>query len=250
MLKRLFLLSLVLGHSWSVLSSSNAVIRGAGDPQRYPTAPKEGKWVKEKSSNGFTIYTRDGVKTDILPIKAEGVINAPIDRILEVLRRVDGSERWTPDLIKKTTLQDLGPRAAITYSLTDMPWPIYDRRLILHNELLLDKKKELLFVMAKTVSFNGAPQPKKTIEAFIGYANMGFRPVSKDSTYVELTAFIDPRGSIPSWIINFYQISWPVGFFKALEKEASKEEIVIRPGLKEMLVDLLKIMQWDTKTFD
>ena len=231
-------------------ASSPAVLKKEDKVVAYPREPGSGKWVKEKEEDGFSIYTKEEAKTEILPIKAEGVVNAPIDRILEVLRRVDGSEKWTPDLLQKITLKDINPRTAITYSLSNMPWPVYDRRLTLHNELLLDKEKELLFVMAKSVNYPGAPQPKRTIEAFMGYANMGFRPVSKDKTYVELTAYIDPKGSIPSWIINFYQLSWPVKFFNALEKEASRPDIVIRPGLKTMLVELLKIMQWDIKTFD
>lgn len=249
MLKRLFVafapVSLLL-----LLSSGNPTLKSGHSTTGYPRELGAGTWVKEKAKDGFTVYSREGAKTDILPIRAEGTVNAPIDRILEALRRVEGSEVWTPDLIKKTTLEDQGPRAAITYSLTNMPWPVYDRRLILHNELKLDKEKELLFVMARSVHFPSAPKPKRTVEAFIGYANMGFRPLAKDKTYVELTAFIDPRGSIPSWIINFYQMAWPITFFKALEKQAQKESIVIRPGLKAMLVDLLKVMRWDIKTFD
>lgn len=211
----------------------------------------DGKWKKERERRGFTVYTRDPseVETDILPIKVEGIIDAPIEFIMENLRTVEGSETWTPDLLLKTTLKDLGPRAAITYSLTDMPWPVYDRRLVLHNKLHLDKERRLLFVLSKTVEHDKAPKPDRTIEAFVGYSNMGFRPVSKDRTYVELTAFIDPRGSIPSWIINFYQKSWPIDFLKAIEVRANKHQKPLRPGLQSMLDDLLKEMKWDQKTY-
>ncbi len=227
---------------WSLLASSPAILQAL---------PKEqGRWVKDKVTKGYTIYLREGARTEILPIKVEGVLNAPIDVIMETLRQVDGSEEWTPDLIKKSTLEDIGPRAAITYSLTDMPWPIYDRRLILHNELYLDKKKKLLFVISKTVPFRNAPAPKKTIEAFVGYSNMGFRPVDLDKTYVELTAFIDPRGSIPSWIINFYQKSWPIKFLEALEARSKTHRVKLRKGLLPMLEGLLKEMKWQKGEFD
>ncbi|MEC7275295.1 MAG: START domain-containing protein [Bdellovibrionota bacterium] len=211
----------------------------------------DGKWEKSRIRRGFTIYVRDreAAKSDILPIKVEGIINAPIASIMENLRTVEGSEDWTPDLLKKTTLKDLGPREAITYSLTDMSWPVYDRTLILHNKLHLDKERKLLFVLSKTVPHKKAPQPERTIEAFVGYSNMGFRPVSRNKTYVELTAFIDPRGSIPSWLINFYQTSWPVDFLEAVEKRANEHNNPLRPGLQTMLDELLSLMKWDGETY-
>lgn len=224
----------------------------ASDGPELRSIPKsEGaKWVKEKEVDGYTTYQNIGAQTDILPLKVEGVLNAPIDSIMEHLRQVDGSEKWTPDLLTKITLKDLGPRTAITYSLTDMPWPVYDRKLILHNQLYLDKERKLLFIFSKSVPFKGAPIPKRSIEAHVGYANMGFRPIDHDRTYVELTAFIDPKGSLPAWLINFYQKSWPMKFLKALEARCQTHPVKLRKGLQPMLKDLLKLMNWDINYFD
>lgn len=207
-------------------------------------------WVKTRTKKGFSVFKRKDAKTDILPIKVEGVLNASIDHIMENLRNIETQKNWTPDLLEKTTLKDLGPKAALTYSLSDMPWPVYDRTLILHNELKLDKKRKLLFVLSKTVPYENPPRPKRTIEAFVGYSNMGFRPVSKDQTYVELTAFIDPKGSIPSFLINFYQSSWPIEFLAALESVSQKQQVELRPGLKIMLKGLLEEMGWKGDEFD
>lgn len=215
-----------------------------------PRVVDDGGWKEERVRRGYKVFTRKNQEKGILPIKVTGVLDAPIDYIMEALRDVEGQKEWTPDLLEKTTLKDLGPRIAITYSLTDMPWPIYDRRLVLHNELLLDKDRKLLFVLSKSVGHSGSPTPKKTIEAFVGYSNMGFRPIDQNKTYVELTAFIDPKGSIPTWIINFYQQGWPIEFLEALEERAQKNPKALRPGLREMLAELLKLMKLDEKMFD
>lgn len=220
---------------------AEAEIRGVVD---------DGGWKEHKHKEGYTIYVRKKKSSGILPIKVTGVLEAPIDFIMESLRDVEGQVKWTPDLLKKYTLKDLGPKAAITYSLTNMPWPIYDRRLVLHNELFLDKERKLLFVISKSVPFPNTPQPKKTIEAHVGYANMGFRPINKNQTYVEFTAFIDPRGSIPTWVINFYQQGWPIDFLDALEKNAQQNPKTLRPGLRDMLSQLLKEMNLDQNMFN
>ncbi len=212
--------------------------------------PKQ--WKKDRVIRGFTVFTSHRKNSKIVPIKVEGVIEAPITAIMENLRTIEGSEKWTPDLIIKTTLADLGPKKAITYSLTNMPWPLYDRVLILENELFLDKERKLLFVQSKTVDFDRhkIPKSEKTIEAMVGYSNMGFRPISKDKTFVEFTAWVDPKGSIPAWVINFFQKKWPVAFFEAIEERSDDHSPALRPGLKTMLTDLLKEMDWDPKTFD
>ncbi len=209
-------------------------------------------WKKDRVIRGFTVFTSQKDNSGIVPIKVEGIIEAPLTGIMENLRTIEGSEKWTPDLVTKTTLEDFGPRKAITYSLTNMPWPLYDRTLVLENELFLDKKRKLLFVISKTVDFDKSrvPKPKKTIEAMVGYSNMGFRPISKNKTFVEFTAWVDPKGSIPNWVINFFQKKWPVAFFEALEEQCEEEDFELRAGLKPMLQDLLKEMDWDPKTFE
>lgn len=210
----------------------------------------DGGWVKSRDYKGYTIYKRIDSETSILPIKVSGIINAGIDHMMENLRTIEGQNEWTPDLLTKTTLKDVSPRQAITYSLTDMPWPLYDRRLVLDNLLKLDKEKKLLFILSKTVEFEPSPKPRKTIEAFVGHANIGFRPINRDQSYVEMTAFIDPKGSIPSWIINFYQEKWPVQFLMALEDRCKSNPAKLRVGLRKMLKDLLVLMKWDPDYFN
>jgi hypothetical protein len=211
----------------------------------------EKHWKKDRVIRGYTVFVNNEGQSDIVPIKVEGILEAPITAIMENLRTIEGSEEWTPDLITKKTLEDGGPKKAITYSLTNMPWPLYDRTLILENELFLDKERKLLFVQSKTVKFDPAkiPASKKTIEAMVGYSNMGFRPISKDKTYVEFTAWVDPKGSIPAWVINFFQKKWPIKFFEALEERCEDHAPELRPGLKSMLETLLQEMDWDPKTF-
>jgi len=238
---------LILSFLWGANSFANAELHAVHAAK--VNDPKH--WKKDRVIRGFTVYTSHKKDSKIVPIKVEGIIDAPITSIMEHLRNIETSTQWTPDLEEKITLEDDGPKKAITYSLTDMPWPIYDRVLILENELFLDKKRKLLFVLSKTVNFDRSkiPSHNKTIEAMVGYSNMGFRPISKDKTYVEFTAWVDPKGSIPAWVINFFQKKWPITFFEALEEQSEDHPVTLRPGLMKMLRELLKEMGWDPKTF-
>lgn len=196
------------------------------------------KFIKEKKS--FKIYSRQMPGSNILGFKVEGHINAPLIDLMATLRDVDYSTQWQPDLLQKISIEDRGPTEAITYSRVDMPWPLDDRDYVLHNKLSLDKKRNLLFVMSKSTTHASYASKKGAVRANIGYSNIGLRPVSKSRTYVEWTLFGDPRGNIPGWVVNFYQQSFPVSFFKTLENRANSKKIPVMPGLKKMLTDLHK----------
>ena len=51
-------------------------------------------------------------------------------------------------------------------------------------------------------------------------------------TKVEVEVVTDPKGMIPSWIINLVQKSWPVKSIRNLVERASKEDIKIVPELE------------------
>jgi hypothetical protein len=207
----------------------------------------DGKWQKILSEDGLNVFTREMPNSKILGFKLEGVINAPIDQIMENMRNVETSAEWTPDLAEKSTLEEISDAEAITYSRNDLSWPVSDRDFVTHNKLFLHKERKLLYVMTKSVIDQRSP-PRKGIErAWLSYSNIGLRPVSEKRTYVEWTIFADPKGSIPTWVVNFYQRGFPVKFFKAVEKRAQSTNQKLRPGLQKMLHELRQLLREDKK---
>lgn len=207
----------------------------------------DGKWQKILSEDGFNVFTREMPNSKILGFKLEGVINAPIDQIMENMRDVETSAEWTPDLAEKSTIEEISDAEAITYSRNDLSWPISDRDFVTHNKLFLHKERKLLYVMTKSVIDQRSPPRKGIVRAWLSYSNIGLRPVSEKQTYVEWTIFADPKGGIPTWVVNFYQRGFPVKFFKAVEKRAQSTNQKLRPGLQKMLDELRQLSKEDKK---
>ncbi len=207
-------------------------------------------WKKEKSREGFSVYTRDEPNSDLVGIKVEGNIKATLPCAMSTLREVEGAVEWIPGQISKTTIENISDLEAITYSLSDLPWPLSNREMVLHNKLHLDLKKDLLFVISKTVVH---PKYKRvadgTVRAIVHYSNIGLRPIDKNTTFIDLTVFVDPKGSIPSWVVNFYQQGWPVEFLKALETRCGETKPKLLPGLRRYMNRLLKHMKLPRNMF-
>ena len=98
----------------------------------------QNNWKKLFSKNGITVYFQKAPESDVLALKASGILKAPMDQLLEVLRKVEISKEWIPHIDTKITVKDFSDLEAITYSVNILPWPLADRSLLLHNELRLD----------------------------------------------------------------------------------------------------------------
>lgn len=229
---------------------SCAKVHAIKDIQAMAATYNEG-WKKERVKKGFSVYTRAESNSDLVGIKVEGAIDAALPCTLSNLREVETSSEWIPGQIKKTTLKEVSDLEAVTYSLSDLPWPLNNREMILHNKLHLDLKKDLLYVVSKSVDHPEHPTvPEDTVRAIVHYSNVGLRPVTKKKTFVELTVFVDPKGSIPSWVVNFYQQGWPIEFIKALETRCQSKPPKLLPGLKRYMHRLLKDMKLPKNLFD
>jgi len=207
----------------------------------------DGKWNFIKERKGFKIYSREMPGSDILGFKVEGNIDAPILDVMATLRDVQLATEWQPDLKEKVTIKEIGDDEAITYSRVDMPWPLDDRDYVIHNKLLVHKEKKLLYVISKSTDVKGWEKGRRAVRANIGYSNIGLRPVSDNKTYVEWTLFGEPNGNIPNWVVNFYQQSFPIGFFKAVSDRANSKKIPVLPGLKKKLTELNNVLKKEKK---
>jgi hypothetical protein len=47
----------------------------------------------------------------------------------------------------------------------------------------------------------------------------------------------DPRGSIPTWIVNYFQKDWPRTTFKNLRTQVAKRNIVENPAIRRLIDD-------------
>ena len=70
------------------------------------------------------------------------------------------------------------------------------------------------------------------------------RPVGEEETEIELILFVDPRGHIPTWLVNMAQKSMPYNFLRALEEKASQTNYELRPSFKKMLDQLLALLKY------
>lgn len=191
-------------------------------------------WHKIYEKHNITVYSHKPKNSALVVFKAVGVLGAPLSPILGNLREVEKTVEWAPNMTSKTLLKNFSDVEAITYNDNDLPWPATDRDLVLTNKLFLDEEEAYLIVETRSVDFPQAPSNKNRVRAVIEYGTMAFRPVDEKSTWVELIILVDPKGSIPKWLVNIMQQKMPYEFLKALEKRANEFAPEQLPGIADL----------------
>ncbi|MFC1828156.1 START domain-containing protein [Thermodesulfobacteriota bacterium] len=201
----------------------------------------QNKWKPIYSESGITVYSQRAPDSDVLALKAAGILKAPIDQVMEVLRKVEISKEWIPNIDTKFSIKELSDLEAVTYSVNVMPWPFADRSLLLHNKLRLDSVRKSLVVEVYSIGPETFHIKENHVRAVMYCGHMFIRPVGMEQTEMEFILVLDPRGHIPAWLVNMAQKSLPYEFLTALEKKAGQTSYELRPSFKEMLDQLIAL---------
>ncbi len=200
-------------------------------------------WTKLFSKNGITVYSQKAPDSDVLALKASGILNAPVGQIMEVLRKVEISKEWMPHIDNKFSVKGFSDLEAITYSVNTLPWPFANRTLLLHNKLGIDRENKYLVIDIHSVNSETNSIKEDHVRAIMYCGRTIMRPAGIGKTEIELILFVDPRGHIPTWLVNMAQKSMPYNFLKALEEKASRTSYELRPSFKEMIDQLVALLR-------
>jgi hypothetical protein len=162
---------------------------------------------------------------------------------MEVLRRVEITGEWMPDIQTKYSVVERSDFEAITYSINDLPWPFADRELVLLNRLRLDRVRKYLVVDVYSIDLGDVPVGKGNVRAHMYCGETKVRPAGENRTEVDLILFVDPKGFIPAWLVNLFQKKLPYNFLKALEQKAATTSYSLRPSFQPMLAELKSLLE-------
>jgi len=194
-------------------------------------------WKHVYRKDGFNIYTRSSKESPIKSLLAEGIINAPVEKICGILRNVESATRWIPNLNERSYVVHTSDTEAILYDISNMPWPVVDRDIVVSHKLTLSKDKKFLILNFKSVVHPKKKKSKKYVRAKIHHSKIEFHPRG-NKTYLRLFLLVDPMGKIPKWVVNILQIKMPYEFLKALDKYAQKTKISPLPGVQAIIDQL------------
>jgi hypothetical protein len=196
-------------------------------------AASAAKWEMFDEEDGVRCYRRDVAGSDIVALRGEGFVAAPITRVASVLADRKRATEWIDRLAKTKVLRELSETESINWNHIKTPTPLKDRDFVFKTAITTDPAKKKVIFNYYSVTDPAAPETDHYVRGHFKSGKFELtmaERTNKDGsktqgTIVVAEVVVDPRGSVPKFIVNMVQKSWPHKTLTALRKQVAKPDI-------------------------
>lgn len=181
----------------------------------------ENKWQLIRDEENIQVYSGHSQNTIIRSVKGVVNISTSLDKLLNIFEDITKCPNWMYQCKSAMTLKQLNIVERIDYIVTDLPWPTWDRDLIIHSTFQQDRKTKQV-----EIKFRSLPDQVAEKSGIVRiekiYGSMRFVPQKNGSIQFTYEISADPRGKIPKWMVNAMAIDFPFYTLKKLRALAEK----------------------------
>lgn len=189
-------------------------------------------WKKtDETKDGIQVYDREIPGSDVIAFRGEGVVNAPLALVATIIFDTSRGTEWVEDLKESRVLRREDDFNFIEYDHIGTPIVLKDRDFVAHVHTAVDPLQKTLTIEYRSVDDPSAPKTNY-VRGNMEHATFILRAIGSgpdQKTDMIGDIHCDPKGSVPKWIVNFFQKDWPVTTFRNLRRQATKKDIHINP---------------------
>ena len=163
----------------------------------------DSSWHLESSDDGIFLFTSAVPGTGIAPFKAVMTIPGTIADVSMVLEDIPRRSDWISNFGLSALLERASDYDQTEYLRVAMPWPASDRSALIRVQITVTDDLQQATIAAESVDGHQADTLPVLVRSRV-YASTFQMTQVGDHVEVAALVFIDPRGSIPKWIVNFF----------------------------------------------
>ncbi|MCB9681231.1 MAG: hypothetical protein H6733_07135 [Alphaproteobacteria bacterium] len=183
-------------------------------------------WVQYADKDAVVSYSKALEGSKVLAMRGVSTVDVPIARLMGVYLDTKRSTDWVDLLVQLDEHPVAGTDDAIERQIYDMPWPVADREFVFKRTVTWEPERKTV-----TIRYTSIDDPRYPVtDTYVRATDYGsfwrFTAQPGGTTRVEAVAMVDPEGSLPAWLFNSVQKSWPRESIEGLLKEAAKTDVV------------------------
>jgi hypothetical protein len=209
----------------------------------HADTPRAPKWEMFDEEDGIRMYRRDVPGSSIVALRGEGFVEAPIARVASVLADRKRSVEWIDRLVKTKVLRQISETESINWNHIKTPTPLKDRDFVFKSMITTDPAQKKVVFSYYSVKDPLAPETDDYVRGSFKGGKFELTMATRTNrdgtktrgTIVNAEVEVDPAGSVPTFIVNMVQKSWPHKTLTALRKQVAKADIKDDPRVVERL---------------
>lgn len=187
-------------------------------------------WVLESDSDDILIHSRPH-KEGLVEIRARTIIATSYGAFMLLLEDTDNVPNWIDNVEHSRVLEKLSQRENIVYTQFSAPWPVSNRDMVTYSSY---RKDEMGFTLTiKDTTQDMMPKQQGYIRIHSVSASWSLRKLTNGKTLIEYTAFANPGGALPNWLINRLAKQSAKKTFLKLRQQLPKYQDLSHPSLKD-----------------
>lgn len=173
-------------------------------------------WELKKDKSGVKVWTRAVEGRSLKESKAVSTFSTNVDNIMNVIFDYEDYPDWSPRCISARQVSRSGD-VIKSYTLSDSPWPVTDRDIVLKNTITRRADGSVRIDMVALDDDTPADGNSVRITYFEGFYEL--KPVSAGRTEVTYQSIFDPAGSIPAWMANMAVVDTPYDLLHNMKEQ-------------------------------
>jgi hypothetical protein len=190
-------------------------------------AAPQGEWELVENEEGITVSRREVPGSDLLAFRGEGDLDAPLEVAAQVIFDTTRATEWATDLKESRLLKWTSAEAYLEYDRVGTPFILKDRDFL--SEVTLTVRADTVTFRYRPATDSAVPPAKCCVRGALLDTTFVLTRKGPHTTHVDAYVQIDPKGAIPTFIVNWVTEDWPTDTFKALRKQVKKADIAVDP---------------------
>jgi hypothetical protein len=186
-------------------------------------------WESLGTIDGVIVSRIEDLETGLYTMRGEGEISFPVDVVFQVMVEGKRANEWVPDVdseIGKLIVKDVSPMERVELTGIDLPWPVRDRYTLCRATAAPRTEG------GWHITYDSLPDPSvisgvaqkvgARIQARVVEGTFDLIALGPAKTRVIATLQVDPGGSVPRFLSNWFARSWPSRFVRNLDRQVAR----------------------------
>lgn len=192
-------------------------------------------WKEISHEDGIRCYSAKVKGKKIYALKGDIEINAPMEVISTFFYDTSKKKLWIAKLKDIKTIRRPSKFELVEHYTVKTPFFLANRDFVYKGKITVNEDKSVLKVDLKSIIDGRAPVRKGVVRGKLIFANYTVEKIMDNKVKLTVTVLVDPKGSIPKWVVNLFQKSWPYKTLSRIREIAMNGEMPAHPDIVELL---------------